>query len=288
MKKIRYLLEAVFIHLLFGFFKIMPAAGASNTGGWLGRFIGPKLGASRKALKNLHLALPGKTGGEYQAIINGMWENLGRVIAEYPHLQTIAQNHVTVEGLEIFDTLPADKPCLFFAAHLGNWEIVPPTILSRRNIPIHLVYRAPNNPYVAALLDHCRVFADKVVTIPKSRKGARDIVRALSDGDHVGILIDQKYNEGIPAPFFGKPAMTSPAFVQLAQKFDCPLIPVQVRRTGGAHFTLTLHPPLPVQSRAVEDVIADAHRLIEGWILAAPEQWLWLHRRWDSAAVTDL
>ena len=53
MTQIRYLLEAALLYLLFFFFKLMPAKTASNIGGWIGRNIGARLAASRKALRNI-------------------------------------------------------------------------------------------------------------------------------------------------------------------------------------------------------------------------------------------
>ena len=106
------------------------------------------------------------------------------------------------------------------------------------------------------------------------------MVETLRDGGALGILIDQKYNEGLAIPFFGRPAMTSPAFVQMAQKTNCPLIPVRGERLPGAHFRVTIYPPLNITEQGVEDAIAQAHMLLEEWISERPGQWLWLHRRW--------
>ena len=58
MKKIRYFFEALFLYLVFAIFKCLPAKTASDIGGWIGRMIGPKLAASRKARKHILMALP--------------------------------------------------------------------------------------------------------------------------------------------------------------------------------------------------------------------------------------
>ena len=113
------------------------------------------------------------------------------------------------------------------------------------------------------------------------------MMAALKQGRVLGMLIDQKYNEGLAVPFFGQPAMTNPVFVQMAQRYNGFLIPARAERLGGAHFRLTLHPPLALADQAghprtAEDVLAEAHRLLEEWIRERPEQWLWIHKRWDS------
>lgn len=275
----RYLIEAGLIHLLFWLFKILPADAASNVGGWLGRTIGPRLAASRKAIRHIETSLPGI---DAQAAVIGMWDNLGRTIAEYPHLKTI------IARAEIHGYLPeGQKQFVFFSGHLANWEISATGMMHFFGIAPQLVYRAPNNPYVQKLLDRCRSLKGKISTIPKSSKGARDMIRALQDGDSLGILIDQKYRQGIEADFFGQPAMTSPAFAQLAQKFDVPLVPVRPERLNGAQFRITVYPPIPTKDRSIEDIVTQAHDLLEEWITDRPDQWLWLHRRWIKGQINE-
>jgi lauroyl/myristoyl acyltransferase len=77
-----------------------------------------------------------------------------------------------------------------------------------------------------------------------SRGGAT--IGALRRGTHLAPLADQKMNDGIPAPFFGRPAMTAPVLAVLALRFDCDVLPARVERLGGAHFRLTVFPPLPL------------------------------------------
>lgn len=288
MKKIRYFFEYLLLKGLFGLFWALPPAWASGLGGWIGRIVGPRLAASRKARANLRAALPDLDEARINAIVVGMWDNLGRVIAEYPHLARLARENTRIEGIERLHALREDGQAgILFGGHLGNWEIAGPALLFQVGLPIGLVYRPPNNPGAAELLDRARSLNGALKTFPKSFSGMRRFVRHLHEGGHAGILIDQKYNEGLPALFFGRPAMTSPAFVQMCQTIGCPLVPFQVIRTGGARFRLMIHDPLSVVDDSglplpVEGVIARAHALLEGWIRETPEQWLWLHRRWRS------
>lgn len=284
MKKFRYFIEAALLFLAFGLFKIIGPQAASGFGGFIGRTIGPRLGASKKALANLHYALPGKTDDDYALILRDMWDNLGRVIAEFPHLKTIAQKYTVFEGLE---NVPANdgKPFVLITGHLSNWEAAHVALHVVPKIKFNLTYRPPNNPYIAGLVEACRTVEGQLPMLPKSRTGTRGMVESIAEGNPLLILIDQKYNEGVVAPFMDRPAMTSDAFVRFSQKFHAPLIPFRMERLQGCHFRLTLTPPIPAEGRAVEDVIADAHTLLEGWVREKPGQWLWLHRRWDSAGL---
>jgi KDO2-lipid IV(A) lauroyltransferase len=142
------------------------------------------------------------------------------------------------------------------------------------------VYRAPNNDYVDARLRKYRTQDGEMMTFPKSRQGMKGMVKALKDGEHLGLLFDQKYNEGVDAEFFGMKARTGTAFIELAQKFDCPLVPVRCIRDYGTDFTIEVCDPIQTQNRDVMDILEECHALLEQWILEYPEQWLWLHRRW--------
>ncbi len=290
-KKLRYTFEYVSLSALFILFRALPLDAASGIGGWIGRHVGPRLAASRKAMANLRAAFPERDEAFYKSTISGMWDNLGRVIAEYPHLPEIARRRTEIVHDDILKTLRDDgKPAVLFSGHLGNWETSAGAFSQLYDFTVDLIYRAPNNPGVARLLDRARSLEGKIPTIPKSRAGARRMIEALREGRHLAILIDQKFNQGLAVPLFGRPAMTSPSFAQLAQKFDCPLVPVRFERLSGAHFRLTIFPPMTLfeasgAPKPVESLIAQAHGLLESWISEKPEQWLWLHRRWDSAAL---
>lgn len=294
MKTLRYRLEALFLHFMMLVFRVLPLDRASAFGGWIGRTLGPKLAASRKARTNLSNALPHLGDNEKDRIIKGMWENLGRVMAEYPHLGQIARERVkfidATSGAFGRMTAPNVKdrekrPHIFFTAHMANWEISAAAILVLYQTQFDIIYREPNNPYVRDLLDKARSLGGQFNTYPKSRTGMRQVMKLLRGGGNLGILIDQKYNEGISMPFFGLPAMTSPAFAELAQKYNAVLLPGRLERLDGAHFHITVNEPMALTDangapRPAEDMIAEAHAMLERWIAERPEQWLWLHKRW--------
>ncbi|MEM9469390.1 MAG: lipid A biosynthesis acyltransferase [Pseudomonadota bacterium] len=282
LKTIRYLLEALLVYLLFGIFKLMPAAWASNIGGFLGKLIGPKLAASRKALRNIENALP---KADHQKILIGMWDNLGRTFAEYPHLKTIAQKKTVLHGANHLEA-NKDKTAIIFAAHLANWEITPITAAVQRNFVAHSIYRAPNNHFVGDLLMRCRNLNGLLKPIPKSKSGTRDMLKRLQSNQAIGFLIDQKYNEGTAVNFFHAPAMVSPAYIQLTQKFNCALIPARVKRLKGCSFEMEVFEPIETNKSEAE-LLSETHLMLENWIKEAPEQWLWLHRRWNSAKLKE-
>lgn len=289
MKNLRYLIEAFFAHLLIFIFWVLPPAAGSAVGGMILGVLGPRMGATKTARKNLKRALPGKDEAAYDAIIRGMWNNLGRVIAEYAHLKCIGRDRVDIVGGEIIQAAldDPDKGAIFAAAHLGNWELCANVVARACGDKANITYRAPNNPYVDGLLHRCRTLGGKIKAHPKSRESGRKLMQAMKNGEYIGFMLDQKYNEGVDVPFFGVPAMTNPVAVQLAQKYNAPLIPVRCERLEGARFRITYYPPLALKDDAgnnlpVEKVLCALHVMYEEWITENPSEWLWLHKRWKE------
>ncbi len=274
--------------ILFALLRLLPLTWASGLGGWLGRTLGPRLSASERARENLRAVFPKMTEAEVAVTIRGMWDNLLRTAFECPHINRMRlyeDNRFEVVGAENIDHLRDDgKPGIFFSGHFANWELMPLST-AQRGQPAHLVYRAPNNPAVDWLFRQRMPWDAEL--IPKGPTGARQLLRVLKNGDHVGMLVDQKMNDGINVPFFGRDAMTAPALAKLALKFQCPVVPIRVERLGGAKFRITLFEPLelPDSGDRQADVLAlmtQVNELFETWIRQRPEQWLWLHRRWGK------
>jgi KDO2-lipid IV(A) lauroyltransferase len=287
-KRSWYRVEAAAVALFFGLCRILPLDLASGMGGWLGRRLGPALGVTAQARRNLATAFPDWPPSEIERVVRGMWDNLGRVAAEYPNLQRIRvfsdQGRVEIRGLaHIERALAEGRRMILVSGHLANWEISP-LAAGQYGIDGGLVYRTANNPLVDRMIMRCRRWPGEV--IPKETVGRR-AVAALRRGAHLLILADQKLNEGIPAPFFGRPAMTAPTVALLALRFGCDVLPARVERLGGARFRLTIEPklPLPDSGNRASDVAALTNAVnatLERWIRERPEQWFWVHRRWPD------
>jgi len=283
-------LEAAAVGLLYGFFRLLPLDMASALGGWLGRTFGPRLSVSRRAVRNLGKAFPEMETTEVARIVRGIWDNLGRVAAEFPHLSEFdvhrKDGRVDVVGGEYVERLRDDgKAGIFFSAHIGNWEIISLTA-TQYGVPLDRVYRTANNRLVEWLYRQGRAAVEGAL-IPKGAVGARLLLKSLKSGHHLGMLVDQKMNDGIAVPFFGRDAMTAPALCEFALKFDCPVVPARVQRLKGARFRVVVEPPLefPVTGDRHADIAAGmamVNATIERWIRETPEQWLWLHNRWPD------
>lgn len=286
MRSLKRILEAAIAWGFYYLLKILPVDVASGMMGKLARLVGLWIPVSRVAWINLGIALPHKTGAEKKEIIKGCWENLGRVVGEFPHLSSIANadSRVSITGLEHLETIKnSGKSSILFSGHLANWEIIG-AMAHRLGLPVSLVYRHANNPLTDALYHHARRnIAAKFY--PKNREGARMILQGIKRGETFGMLVDQKMNDGMEVPFFGKPAMTAKAIADFAIRQNIPIYPVRIQRLQGVHFAMEILPPLAPEADALT-LLTSINKIVEEWIIANPSQWFWLHRRWPKPLYT--
>lgn len=269
----------------------MPLDRASELGGALGRAIGPRLGISRRARANLRACLGDRTDSEIAGIIRDMWDNLGRTAFEYAHLARFRfyekDSRIEVRGMEHVDQVIASgRGAIFVSGHFGNWELLSAGLV-QRGLPVMTVYRAASNPLADDIIVRMRADTGTPHQAPKGAAGARMLFSWLRGKNYVAMLVDQKMNDGIAAPFFGRPAMSPPAAAQLARRFGCPIVFASMRRTQGAHFIIEVEKPFFVRSSGdkAEDIqvaVNETNRRLEAFIRKYPAQWLWLHRRWPD------
>ncbi len=290
MRDLRFRLEAGLAAALLWLVGCLRPETASNIGGFVARVIGPWLPVSRVADANLRLALPELDAAARRRIVRGVWDNLGRTAAEFPHARNLRRTEAgagwEVAGVEhLRAVLDAGGPAVFVAAHLANWEAIAP-VFGHFGHQLAAFFRPASNPYVDRMIRGLRGL-DGAPQFAKGAAGARAGMAHLKAGGLLGALIDQKMNDGIAVPLFGHRAMTAPAPATLALRFGCPIVPIRVERLGPARFRVTFEAPLahPASGNRQEDAAALTAAInlrLEAWVRARPEQWLWLHRRWPK------
>jgi Kdo2-lipid IVA lauroyltransferase/acyltransferase len=290
-KLLRYGAESALFFPFMGFFRLIGIDAASAVGGFIGRHIFYRLGPADTARKNLRAAYPDKTPAEIEEIVRELCDNLGRVVGEYSHLDKFnigpAGSRIEVVGREFADAaIASGKGVMFISGHFANWETMPITS-SLLGYNGGIVYRPPNNPFVDRWISRQRAKLGPKEQISKGAQGTRRIFTLLRKGHSILMLVDQKTGEGVPAPFFGRDAMTTPAPASLALKLGSLLLPASAERLEGAHFRVRIHPPIEFaasgdQERDVLALTAKMNETIEGIVRTRPSQWLWIHRRWPS------
>jgi len=291
-KRLRYYLEAAGFFTVIGFFKLFGLDRASAIGGWIGRTLVAPTPMSRLAIENLSAAYPEKSPAEIKAIVRAMWENLGRVLGEYAHLDRIhsigPNARITMTGVEEIERARArGKGVIFVSAHFANWEIMP-WIARDLDLTGGVIVRPANNPYVNRWLEKVRARNGMAEQIPKGASGTRRVFALLRKGECVLLLADQRASEGILVPFFGRDAFTTPAPAALALRLGAAVIPVSNTRLKGAHFAAHAYPAMepPSTGDADRDLIeftAAITQFIEARVRERPHEWLWIHKRWVRA-----
>jgi KDO2-lipid IV(A) lauroyltransferase len=289
---LRYGAEAAVFFVFMALFRVMGLETASRLGGWIGRNVFALLPPDRVARANLRLAFPEKSEAERNAIRRTMWDNLGRVVAEYPHLEEFSPHG---DDARIAFSLPSgvtleelrSRPVMFVSAHLANWEMMP--ILGHQvGLDGAAVVRPPNNPFIADWIARQRAVNGPADLIAK-HSAARRMLAQLRGGKALYLLIDQKLREGIAVPFFGHDAMTTPAPAALALKTGARILIAANRRLPRARFqvTVTSGPDFRPSGDDARDTAALTAALtarIEEIVRADPGQWLWIHNRWSDKA----
>jgi KDO2-lipid IV(A) lauroyltransferase len=289
-----------------GLLKLLRLTNPDRMGNMAGRFmrtIGPLLPENRIGRANLKAAFPEKPPAEIEAILRGVWDNLGRIAAEFAHLDRLsdfdpwhpdrpARIEANRPDLErFFKLLEQRRPAIVFSAHLGNWEL-PAVCAAACKLNTAILYRRPNNPAIDKWLHSTRAAAMGTL-IPTSLDAPIKLADALERGIHVGMLVDQYYSRGVDVTFFGQRTKANPLLARLARHFDSPIHGLRVVRLPGHRFRAKLTDRIqPVLDAEGKVDIAGTTQLvtsvIEGWIRENPEQWLWLHRRWRPQDYQDV
>jgi KDO2-lipid IV(A) lauroyltransferase len=289
-RSLRYRFEHSLARLLLETARWLGPFAAAETASRLATLIGPRLSVSAVAVENLAAALPQLSDAERSGILRAMWENLGRTVAEFVHLPALRETPsgpgYEIKGEAHLLAPPTHTgPAIYLSAHFGNWELLP-KILADRGAAFAPVYRPGGNPWIDRAIQRLRTdAAGRMPAFPKGPAGARAATMHLARGGRLGMLVDQKLNEGIEVPFLGRPAMTTPFPAQLALRYRCPVILGCIERIGPLRFRLTVDPPLPLPDsgdpeRDVRTLTCAINQVLERWIRMRPDHWLWLHRRW--------
>ena len=267
----------------------------ANFAGRVMRTIGPLFRENRIARAQLTAAFPEKSPAEIDTILRGVWDNLGRIGAEFAHLDRLwdfdpdqpdrrGRIEIRREDIERFLQLANDgKPALIFAAHLGNWEL-PAICAATYKLDSAVLYRRPNIAGIDKWLRETRT-ANMGTLISTGLDAPMKIAEALERGAHVGMLVDQYYVRGVEVTFFGRKTRANPLLARLAHHFDCPIHGTRVVRLPANRFRPELTDEIkPARDAEGKIDIAGTMQVIinviEGWVREYPEQWLWLHRRW--------
>lgn len=243
-------------------------------------------------MDNLQRAFPERDPAWCRQVLRGSFRNLGRLAAEVAWFDEMRPGNiherigfVDQESERLWRACVTSGAHIIATGHFGNWELFAQA-QGLMGYPIHIVHRPLKNARLDDLLNELRSRAGTDVIYKHA--AAREILRLLRGDDLVAIPIDQHAigSQGIPVPFFGRPASTTAGPARLAQLTRTPItVAVLVRRGETTRHDILLHPPLdpPPPGRSAAALLDTMTRIndeFEQIVRAHPDQWLWMHRRW--------
>jgi Kdo2-lipid IVA lauroyltransferase/acyltransferase len=267
----------------------------ANLFGRIAGLIGPALREQRIGRANLTAAFPEKSPEEIEKILAGVWDNLGRIGAEFAHIDNIwdynegapnTQGRIEISPRThyLFHHLRLDgKPALIFTSHLANWEL-PALAAVAHGLDAAILYRRPNSAAADRAIREMRETMMGTL-IPAGRDAPFRLADALQKGQHVAMLVDQYLTGGVEVTFFGRKTRANPMLARLLRQIECPVHGVRVIRLPGNRFRAELTEEIPPVRDAdgkidVQGTTQKITSVVEDWVREHPEQWLWLHRRW--------
>ena len=250
----------------------------------------------RVGLENLEQAFPERDRAWCEETLRGAFRQLGYMAVELAHFDQLSPDNIrdivgfeSAESERVFRERSSERRAIIATGHFGNWELFAQAS-GLMGAPIHIVHRPLKNPKVDDWLTEVRGRAGTRVVYKHA--AARDILRLLRKGGLVAVPIDQHApgGTGVPVPFFGRLANTTPGPARLAQIAQVPIQVAVLARIGdsGRHEIIS-RPPIPPPPKgkdpaALLEVTAELNRQFESIVREHPDQWLWMHRRWRLSA----
>ena len=285
MKYIKYFFQFILINLFFLIFRLVGYKNASNLGGIIGSKIGPIFKSKKIIKNNLKNYLPDSNDQQIKNIINKMWENYGRIFAEYMFIKdfrsTKLEKNLKINGVEYLDEIKKNqKPVIFVSGHFNNFELMAMQI-EKSGINLAAIYRPLNNIFLNLIMERLRIKYICKKQIKKGRSGTRDLLESFKKNYSIALMIDQRVSEGEKINFFGKPALTTTLPAQPSTKYDLGIIPVYIERDKNNRFKIEFQNE--INPKSFEDKLEltkELNRVLEKMITRNPNQWIWTHNRW--------
>ena len=285
MNKIKYFFQFIFVIVMFLIFKILGIKLGSLLGGKLFQIIGPIFRSKKLIFENIRRALPNISKNELISIYNSMWENYGRVFAEYVFMKKFRNDELTenisIEGKEILqEIIIKNQKVIFISGHFSNFELMAMQI-EKMGVKVAAIYRPLNNLYLNSIMEKIRKKYICKHQIKKGVGGLKELIKLNKEGFSTALMIDQRVSQGIKSSFFNQEAYTTTIPAQLVKKFGMSVVPIFIERFDEIKFKMTVYKPLSFEeNESIENITNKLNKILEQMILKNPNYWIWSHNRW--------
>ena len=285
MKYIKYFFQFLLAVICFILFKILGAALSSKISGKIFELIGPFFRSEEIINSNIKRAMPNIQPEEIKKIKKSMWNNYGRIFAEYMFINNFRigklSSNIIIEGKDILDEIiQSKKQVIFISGHLSNFELMAMSI-EKAGINLSAIYRPLNNIFLNKIMEGIRKKYICKYQIKKGIGGLKNLIKLKNKNFSTALMIDQRVSEGILSNFFGKKASTTTIPGQLIKKFNIPVVPIYIERTENINFKIIINKPIYFSKNdTIQDITDELNKNLEAMIIKKPEQWIWSHNRW--------
>ena len=285
MKIVKYFFQFLFFIIFFFLFKILGFKISSAIGGKLFEMIGPIFRSKKLIDTNIKKALPNINSEDLKKTIRLMWNNYGRIFAEYVFIKSFRNgklnSRISIEGQDILEEIKKlNQQVVFISGHFSNFELMA-MHLEKVGIKLTAIYRPLNNIFLNIIMENIRKKYICKNQIKKGIGGMKKIIHLKRQNYSTALMIDQRVSEGIRSNFFNNLALTTTIPAQLVKKFKIPVVPIFIERINNLNFKITVSKPINfTDSDSIEKITDDLNKVLEKMILHKPEQWIWSHNRW--------
>ena len=285
MKYIKYFLQFIITIKFFILFKILGANSASSLSGKIFEIVGPYFRSKKIINSNIKRAFPEKDENNIKEIIKLMWNNYGRVFAEYMFIKDFRFNqlssNIEIKGKEILEEIKKNNTqVVFISGHLSNFELMA-MCLEKSGIKLSTIYRPLNNIFLNKIMEKIRKKYICKYQVKKGIGGLKNLMIYKKQNFSTALMIDQRVSEGILSNFFNHKALTTTIPAQLVKKFNIPVVPIEIARINGTNFKISVKQPINFSDNESIQYITDKlNKVLELMIAKNPEQWIWTHNRW--------
>ena len=285
MRYIKYFIQFIFTIFSFILFKFLGPKVSSNVTGVIFEKVGPLFRSKNIIHSNIKNAFPNIDNKNLNQITKKMWNNYGRVFAEYIFIKDFRigklSSKIEINGQEILnEMINHNKQAVFVSGHLGNFELMA-MHLEKAGIKLSAIYRPLNNIFLNPIMERIRKKYICKYQVKKGIGGMKKLVKLKNNNFSTALMIDQRVSEGISSNFFSKKALTTTIPAQLIKKYNIPVITIYIERIKDINFKITINEPIFFAKDDTIKYITDKlNQELEKMILKAPEQWIWSHNRW--------
>ena len=285
MSKLKYLIQFILIILFLFIFRILGLKAASSIGGKIFQIIGPIFRSKKLIQSNIKKVFPEIESAQLNKITSSMWNNYGRVFAEYVFMKNFRNNqlndNIKIIGNDILEEIKKNnQKVIFVSGHFSNFELMAMQI-EKAGIKLAAIYRPLNNIFVNKIMERIRRKYICKTQIKKGIGGLKELLKLNKDGYSTALMIDQRVSQGIKSNFFNEKAYTTTIPAQLVKKFKIPVVPIFIERYEGIKFKMTVFKPIKFdENQTIEDITNQLNKILEKMIISEPNFWIWSHNRW--------